>query len=203
MDLQYRRPPSGPALDDHATRVALRRYRSGAWLLVVAGVVLLGEVAAETVYELSDPLATSLDDLRDTVTVASLFLGLLLLSGAVIGLVQARRLRRLLGEHAWRAVRYVYAEHVDTIDLVEGPSTTVSGQLSVLDPAAGGTRPRFVNLGHAYTPWRKWRLRTWRQASQGVAWIAGDLSGAVVVALPGPGPLFGARWGRESDIRTA
>jgi hypothetical protein len=203
MDVLYQVPPYGPALDDHATRVALRRYRSGAWLLVVAGVVLLGEVAGETVYELSDPLASPLDNLRDIVTGVCFFLGLLLLSGAVIRLVKARRWRRLLAEHAWRAVGYVYAEHFTTVDTGEGASTSVVGQLSVVDPAAGATRPRFVNLGGASTPWGEWRLRAWRQAPQGVAWLAGDVSGTVVVALPGPGPLFGARWGPVSDFRTA
>jgi hypothetical protein len=200
MDVRYRVPPSGPALDDHATQVALRRCRSGPWLLVVAGAALLGEVVAGTVYDLSQSVEIPLDNVINIVTPVCLVLGLLLLIPGLIYSVKARRWRRVLAEHAWRAVQYRYTERVSFTSTTtsEGTSTSrrVLGQLRILDPsAADGTSPRWVNFDSTWTPWGKWRLRPWRQARKGVAWIAGDLSGALVVALPGPGRLFGAHGG--------
>lgn len=200
VDVRYRVPPSGPALDDHATQVALRRYRAGPWLLVLAGVALLGEVIAGTAYDLSQPVQTPLGNVINILTGVAFSLGLLLLIPGLIYSVKARRWRRVLAEHAWRAVRYHYTERVSTTVSTtvgsEGTSTSVLGRLRILDPsAADGTSPRWVNFDSAWTPWGKWRLRPWRQARKGVAWIAGDLSGALVVALPGPGRLFGAPGG--------
>jgi len=182
-----------------ATQVALRRYRSGPWLLVLAGVALLGEVVAGTVYGISQPVETPLGNIIYLLTPVCLVLGLLLLIPGLIYSLKARRWRRVLAHHAWRAVRYRYTQRVSiTTTTSEGLSTSTSvlGQLRILDPsAADGTSPRWVNFDSTWTPWGKWRLRPWRQARKGVAWIAGDLSGALVVALPGPGRLFGAHGG--------
>ena len=66
MEVSHRVPPSGPALNDHATQIALRRYRSGAWLPVVAGLVLLAAAVASAVQSLSEPGAL-LDNLDNFV----------------------------------------------------------------------------------------------------------------------------------------
>ena len=200
MDDSYRVAPSGPALKDRVTQVALRRYRSGAWLLVGAGVVVLGAAAAGAVQSLSEPAPFSLEKRGDFLTVVSLGLGLVLLNAGLISSVRARRWRRVLDEHAWRAVQYYYCENVTRggVRVVGGDASL--GQLIVRDPA-DKARPRSVCLNLVWTPWVRWRMRPWRQAPRGMAWIAGDLTGAaLVVALPGPGRLFAARWGRWTPV---
>jgi hypothetical protein len=195
MKVSYRIPPSGPALNDDATQIALRRYRSGAWLLVGAGLVLLGVAVASAVQSLSEPGA-SLDNLDNYGTLGSLGVGLLLLGSGLISSVNARRWRQILDEHAWQAVRYYYNPYVTPSDPGPEPGGgDVREQLTVLDPA-DETRLRCVSFNRVWTPWADWRLRPWRQAPRGVAWIAGGRSGALVVTLPGPGRLFGARWGQ-------
>jgi len=191
MDVGNRSPPSGAALDDHATRVLLRRYRFRPWLFLIPGVVLLGEVVAATVYDLWDPVASSLDNVITIVTVVSLFLGPALVIVGLGYLVRVRRWRRVLAEHAWRAVRYVYSERTIRSYTPDGTISSEQGQLVVYDPP-GGTSPHNLRLDGWTTPWD---MRRWRQAPEGVAWIAGDLSGALVVVLPGPERLFGARGG--------
>jgi hypothetical protein len=121
--------------------------------------------------------------------------------------LRARRWRRVLAEHGWRAVRYRYTEYV-LINISTGDEgrgnqslTRVMGQLTFLDPSDGTSR-RWVSFDRVWAPLAGWRLRPWRQAREGVAWLAGDLSGDVVVALPGPGRLFGGRGGtRKSGLK--
>jgi hypothetical protein len=96
MDPRQRVPPNGPALDDHATQVALRRSRSGPWLLVLAGVALVGGVVAGWVHDLSQPVDIPLDNVLDPLTVLAFVFGLLLLIStfAVTRLLMPRPGRR-------------------------------------------------------------------------------------------------------------
>jgi hypothetical protein len=193
MDDPYRAPPGGPALGDHATQLALRRYQYAAWLLVLAGVAMLGAFLAGVASYESLPTEAPLGDVIGWLIVVAGLGSLLVIPAGLVCWLTARRWRRVLAGHPWRAVRYRYTERVTTTTTSEGDtSTSVLGQLTILDPsAADGTSPRWVNLDSIWMLWGKWRLRPWRQARKGVAWIAGDLSNAVVVALPGPGRLFG------------
>jgi hypothetical protein len=72
MDDPYRVPPGGPALGDHATQVALRRYQYGAWLLVVAGVAMLGAFLAGVASYESLPTETPPGGVIDLLVLCSL-----------------------------------------------------------------------------------------------------------------------------------
>lgn len=109
--------------------------------------------------------------------------------------VKAWRWRRTLSRHEWRVVQYRYAEQVVTTSTREGLDYNIRPRLTLFDlPPPDGPRPLEVRLDGTLTMWGR-RLRPWRQARSGVAWLAGDLSSAFIVALPGPGRFFGARVG--------
>jgi hypothetical protein len=71
----------------------------------------------------------------------------------------------------------------------EGSQSSVSVQprLTRFDlPPPDGPRPLDVDLD-SVLKMGGWRLRPWRQAGSGVAWLVGDLSWPFVIALPSPG----------------
>jgi hypothetical protein len=213
MVVRYPAPPRGPALDDPATRVALRRYQRRGWLLLLAGLALLilyvdgADIVQDP--DLVPNWAAGLpSDLAG-------LLGVVLVLVSLPKLVKARRWRRLLSQHAWREVRCDYSERVitETTGLVSEGKTVQSSmraELRIPDLAGpNGSKPLLLRLDVTSTKLR-WLLRPWRQAQ--VAWLAGDLStgNLLVVAPPGPGPLFGAhalgstpawlRWLRDRSV---
>jgi hypothetical protein len=98
-----------------------------------------------------------------------------LLPAGIVLRLRARRWRRIFERHPWRRRSLRYGEVGSGRTL--RPVVKLGGDGSVLG-VSGTLRPR---------------LKALRAADGTQVWVAGDISDELVLAPPGPGPLFGAR----------
>lgn len=196
-------PPDGPALADSRTRAVLRRYRYGTWLVVLTGVALFAWfIFFNGLYIVfgSRPGGKVPES-------EGLFLGILLVSivliwAGVFYRVRAARWHRLLSRCQWQEISYRYSEREEHTRMGNQPGSSTSWVPSLA--AQSLTEPgtsMVLSISSAQSRWGWWRLRVWRQAPTGVAWLAGDPSHRMIVAPPGPGRLFSARY--SSGTRAA
>ncbi len=191
-------PPDGPALADSRTRAVLRRYRYGTWLMVLTGIALFA------LFVLFDglPIVFGSRPAGKAPESEGLFLGILLasigfISAGVIYRVRAAQWHQILSRCQWQEISYRYSEREEHSTTQGRTSTSWVPTLAAQSLAEPG-KSMVLSISDVQTRLGWWRLRAWRQAPTGVAWLAGDPPHRVIVAPPGPGRLFSAKY----SIRT-
>jgi hypothetical protein len=186
-------PPDGPALADSRTRAVLRRYRYGTWLVILTGAALVA------LFIVFNGLSIVFGSRPGGKAPASegLFLGILMvsigfISAGVFYRVRATRWHQVLSRCQWQEISYRYSEREEHTSVQGRTSTSWVPTLAAESLTEPGTS-MVLSISDAQTRLGWWRLRVWRQAPTGVAWLAGDPSHRMIVAPPGPGRLFSAK----------
>lgn len=186
-------PPDGPALADSRTRAVLRRYRYGTWLVLLTGVTF---VALFIVFNGLSIVFGSRPGGKAPES-EGLFLGILMvaigfISAGVFYQARAARWHQILSHCQWQEISYRYSEREEHTTVQGNSSTSWVPTLAAESLAKPGTS-MVLSISNAQTRLGWWRLRAWRQAPTGVAWLAGDPSHRMIVAPPGPGRFFSAK----------
>lgn len=167
--------PSGPALGDERTARAFARYRSRGWLWIVAGVALLSVLLA--VGAPAMPRQGQVQGLA-RFWIEGLVIGVGFIFGGFVVFRRARRWRQVLGRTPWQACGSRY--------IAIPPRAGRSGmELTSVD--GDETAPALFALAPGL------RNRDRLLAGQQTLWVAGPLTGDVILALPGSLDLFAAR----------
>lgn len=107
-------------------------------------------------------------------------------------MVRAARWHQILSRCQWREVSYRYSEQEEHTS-TRGTTTTSWVPTLVAQSLTEPGMSMTLSISDAQTRFGWWRLRAWRQAPIGVAWLAGYPPQRVIIAPPGPGRLFSAK----------